>query len=193
MNFQALLIPFGVLIVMSVLGYLTRMLKNASDRRQQEQAIEKQRQRRANAAVASNPSDIDRYIRAVESQRQKAPSMPTAIPIAKAVPTARPRPRIADSAPSVFPEAKPRKPFAAKTEELPLATVVNRRADAAPIARPTNLKQVAATSVTVRPSQPQSLVGKQVGALLKDPNSAALAMALLAVLGPPKCRKGDSV
>ncbi len=187
MNFQALLIPFGVLIVMSVLGYLTRMLKNASDRRQQEQAQEKQRQRRANAAVASNPSDIDRYIRAVESQRQKAPAMPTAIPVAKAVPTARPRPRIADAAPSAFPEAKPRKPQA---DELPIATVVNRRADAAPIARPTNLKQVAATSVTVRPSQPQSLVGKQVGALLKDPNSAALAMALLAVLGPPKCRKG---
>ena len=196
-----LIVTFGIIVVMSILGYLTQMLKRASDRRQQERDREKERERRARAAL-ENPSmnptparrnDLDRYIQAVEAQRQKP--TPTARPArATPVPTvqsARKKARVAD-VPTAFPAAKRAKgdPAPVVPDELPMAKVVTPRGSvptAAPILRP----ELAATLTPSRSTRSATPVGRQLTALFKSGEAIALAVVLQEVFGPPKCRQNQ--
>lgn len=188
---QGLLITFGIIVVMSILGYLTQLLKRASDRRQQEQDRERERQRRARAALENpnpNPTrqnDLDRYIRAVEAQRQKP------VPVARGtpVPTVQParKKQRADDVPAAFPPAKARKPSNPAVDDLPMATVVNPPAGV-PVATPTKATKPPKPAAA-KPVPPASPLARQLVTLLKSPQAPALAVVLHEVLGPPKCRQ----
>lgn len=198
-----LLITFGIIVVMSILGYLTQLLKRASDRRQQERDRERERERRARAAL-ENPSplparknDLDRYIQAVEAQRQKP--VPTARPVGRAKPVpvvlpARKTKQRTDDVPTAFPPAKRGKgdPAPVVPDDLPMATVVTPRGSvptAAPIQRP----EKAATLTPSRSTKSGSPIGRGLSALLSSPDATALAVVLHEVLGPPKCRQNGAV
>ncbi len=197
-----LIVTFGIIVVMSILGYLTQMLKRASDRRQQERDREKERERRARTAL-ENPTpvaptrqnDLDRYIQAVEAQRQKP--TPTARPArATPVPTVQParkkeKGRAAD-VPTAFPAAKRAKGDSAPVvpDELPMATVVTPRGSvptAAPLLRP----EQAATLTPSRSTKSATAVGRQLAVLFASGEAVALAIVLHEVLGPPKCRQNQ--
>jgi len=194
---NGLLITFGIIVVMSILGYLTQLLKRASDRRQQERDRERERERRARAAL-ENPeplptrkNDLDRYIQAVEAQRQKP--VPTARPVgrAKPVPTVQParkKKQRTDDVPTAFPSAKRGKPVPVATDDLPMATVVTPRGSV-PTAAPALRPEQAATLTPSRSTRSGSPLGRQLSALLSSKDATALAVVLHEVLGPPKCRQ----
>ena len=197
---NGLLITLGIVVVMSVLGYLTQALKRASDRRLQEQEREKQRQRRAAAAEAvANPTtqnELDRYIRAVEAQRARP--VPTARPAVRGIPVAVPtvqparKPRAVDTG-TAFPEAKPRGPGTAPVvpDDLPMATVITPRGSV-PVAAPVLKADKAGTLTASRSTRSVTPFGRQLSALLSSKNATALAVVLHEVLGPPKCRQAPA-
>jgi hypothetical protein len=200
---NGLLITFGIIVVMSILGYLTQMLKRASDRRQQEQDRERERERRAraalenpnpNPAVPTRQNDLDRYIRAVEAQRQKP--VPTARPVARAnpVPTVQParkKPRTNDT-PTAFPAAIRGKPTADPVpDDLPVATVVTPRGSV-PTAARVQRPEKAATLTPSRSTKSTTPVGRQLSALFASGDAVALAVVLHEVLGPPKCKQAGA-
>jgi hypothetical protein len=188
-----LLITIGIIVVMSVLGYLTQALKRASDRRLEEREREKQRERRANAALAnpnvSSQNDLDRYIRAVEAQRQRP--VPTARPAVRAapVPTVQPaRKKRVEDIPTAFPEAKRRGAAPVVSDELPMATVVTPRGSV-PTAAPVLRAEQVATLTASKSTKSTTPFGRQLSALLSSGDATALAVVLHEVLGPPKCRQ----
>ena len=67
---EKLIIPIAIIALMSFLGYLTQLLKKAADKRQDERDREQARERTQREAVRTGSSDIDRYLRAVDAQRQ---------------------------------------------------------------------------------------------------------------------------
>lgn len=196
---NGLLITFGIIVVMSILGYLTQLLKRTSDRRQQERDRERERERRARAAL-ENPSplptrknDLDRYIQAVEAQRQKP--VPTARPVtrAKPVPVVQParKKQRTDDVPAAFPSTKRGKPAPVSTDDLPMATVVTPRGSV-PTAAPVQRAEKAATLTPSRSTKSGSPIGRQLSALLSSKEATALAVVLHEVLGPPKCRQNQA-
>lgn len=191
-----LLITFGIIVVMSILGYLTQMLKRASDRRQQERDRERERERRARAAQENpnpnptNRNDLDRYFQAVDAQRQKA--IPTARPVARAapVPTVQPtRSKRADGIPTASPVGKRAKtaPPTIPTDDLPVATVVTPRGSV-PTAAP--LRPKPSIPAGTKSTGPVTPFARQLAVLLKSPHAPGLAIVLAEVFGPPKCRQG---
>jgi len=186
------LIPLGIIAVMSVLGYLMQMLKNAS----QKQEVERDRQRaearvrgrQGNAPTANN--DLDRFQRAIDAQRKKPAPKPSRN--MDVVPTATPvkRRRVADVETADFPAAKtaPR----ATAAELPASTIVPMKAT-----KPKQLAKLEApkrasaakTGTTVSSDAAPNPVAAQVQALLQGPNAMAIVMALQEVLGPPKSKR----
>ncbi len=201
---QNLLIPLGIIVLMSVLGYLTQVLKRAADKRQLERdrgraTEERARREPPRETVRTGGSDIDRFLRAVDAQRQKGgPAARPAPPKKADIPTATPvrRPRLADTAGTAFPEAKkkapPAKRPAAPPDGLPVATVIGGLSAAPVVTAPAQLVKPERASVA-----PVSLgsatatpFGRQFAGLLNGPNALALAVALQEVLGPPKCKRG---
>jgi hypothetical protein len=202
-----LLIPIGFLVLMSVLGFLTQKLKKAAEKRQ----AEKDRNRNRDRNEDRNPdrreplrtasSDIDRFLKAIDAQRNKsAPKPRTAQPkpaVVPTVPTAR-RPRAAETPAPAFPEAKKKNAPAAKVptatvvDDLPVAKVVGGTSAAPVVTAPAQLVKPQRASVappsltTDTPSEFGALLTR----LLSKPNAAALAVALQEVLGPPKCKQG---
>ena len=184
---QNLLIPLGIIVLMSVLGYLTQVLKRAADKRQMERDRNREPVRRE--PIRTGSSDIDRFLRAVDAQRQKGgPSARPAPPPKKAdIPTAAPvrRPRVADTAAPAFPEAKKKAPPAkAVPDDLPVATVVGGTA-APVVTAPAQLAkpQRASAAPAAAAATPTTPFGRQFAGLLKGSNALALAVALQEVLG----------
>lgn len=192
---EKLLIPLGFIVLMSVLGYLTQMLKKAAEQRQVEKDRERGRDRREPLRTAS--SDIDRYLRAVDAQRQKGGGPAKPAPKPPEVPTvSKPRrPRPADAAAPAFPEARrkpaPPPPAAAALDDLPVAKVISEPSTAPVVTPPAQLvKPQRASAAPASSTAPAPTVfGRQFTALLKGPDSAALAIAMMEVLGPPKCKR----
>jgi hypothetical protein len=195
---QNLLIPLGIIVLMSVLGYLTQVLKRAAEKRQMERDRGREPVRRE--PIRTGSSDIDRFLRAVDAQRQKGgPAARPAPPPKKAdVPTAAPvrRPRLAESTAAVFPEAKKKAPPAKRPttplDDLPVATVVGGLPTAPVVTAPAQLvkPERASAAPAGTDAVPVTAFGRQFAGLLKGPNALALAVALQEVLGPPKCKRG---
>jgi hypothetical protein len=200
---EKLLIPLGFIVLMSVLGYLTQMLKRTAEKRQMERDRERARERAVDRQqrepLRTGSSDIDRYLRAVDAQRQKAapPARPPQ-PKPPVVPTvAKARPRVVDTIAPTFPESKrkgtaAKVPVAAALDDLPVASVIGGTSAAPVVTAPAQLAKPQRASVA-----PPSLTadapttfGRQFVALVKGPNALALAFALQEVLGPPKCKRG---
>jgi len=190
------LIPLGIIVVMSVLGYLMQMLKNST----QKQQAERERERSAARARAKDRQptvrtanrDLDRYQRAIDAQRAKP--APSNIPVAAKVVAPKPtrKVRLADAPAPDFPASKSSSartttaPLIPGTfDEIPTATVVTTPKIAVvtkPVKAPAPPK-----SATTEPVNP---VAVQLQALLQNPNSLAVAIMLHEVLGPPKCKRG---
>jgi hypothetical protein len=192
-----LLIPLGIIVLMAVLGQLMNWLKRTAERRQMErgQPADRNGDRPPVVAPSRDPRDISRYLRAVDAQRQKtaAPARPAAKgPPPPPVPPTR-KPRLADTAGTAFPEAKPRKPSPAPVadDDLPVAAVVTPPAVGPVVTPPAQLARPArATPAPAKPkAEPTTPFARQFAALLSGPNAAALAVALNEVLGPPKCKR----
>lgn len=196
-----LIVTFGIIIVMSILGYLTQALKRAADRRLQERERERARERRAQAAL-ENPTpvaptrrnELDRYIQAVEAQRAKP--VPTARPVVRAAPVptvqpARKKARTEDVA-TAFPPAKLAHGEVAPIvpDELPVAKVVTPRGSV-PTAAPVLRAEKAATLTPSRSTKSATPVGRQLAALFKSGEAIGLAVVLQEVFGPPKCRQNQ--
>lgn len=199
---QNLLIPIAFIVLMSVLGFLTQKLKKAADRRQAERERERARERTKDRRdpIRTASSDIDRYLKAVDAQRQKSAPVPrpkqVKPPVVPTVVPAR-RQRVSETAATAFPEAK-KKAQAAKlptttvVDDLPVAAVVGGTSAAPVVTAPAQLVKPLRASVAP-PSlmaDAQTPFGRQFAALLKGPDSLALAVALKEVLGPPKCKRG---
>lgn len=191
---NGLFVTVGIIVVMSVLGYLTQALKRASDRRLQERERERQRERRANAAL-NNPNlasqnALDRHIQAVEAQRQRPLPAARPAPRATLVPTVQPARRKRDDVPTAFPQAKQRgaAPPPPVPDDLPMATVVTPRGSV-PTAAPVLKAEQAATLTASKSTRSVTSFGRQLSALLSSKDATALAVVLHEVLGPPKCRK----
>lgn len=196
---NGLLVTIGIIVGMSVLGYLTQMLKRASDRRMEERERERQRERRANAALAnptvSSRNDLDRYIQAVEAQRQRP--VPAARPSQRPnpVPTVQPARKKAtrsDDVPTAFPAAKTRgaTPPPVVPDDLPMATVVTPRGSV-PTAAPVQRPEKAATLTASKSTRSNTPFARRLVALLSSRDATALAVVLHEVLGPPKCRQNQ--
>jgi hypothetical protein len=188
------LIPLGIIIVMSVLGYLMQMLKNATTKQQaerdRERSAARSRARERQPAARTPNRDLDRYQRAIDAQRAKpAPAnKPVAARVVSAPPTVTPvqKPKLLDASTADFKTTKPvnSRSTTISTDDIPTAVVV-ATPKVAVVTKPVKAataKPVA--GVTVNP------VTTQLQALLSNPNSLAVAVALQEVLGPPKCKRG---
>jgi hypothetical protein len=188
------LIPLGIIVVMSVLGYLMQMLKNATQKQQaerdRERAAARGRAKERQPAVRTANRDLDRYQRAIDAQRAKP--APTSKPVAARVvappPTVVPvrKQRLADASAADF---KTTKPVSSRTalitsDDIPTATVVGTP-QIAVVTKPVKAAAAkTASPIVVNP------VATQLQKLLQNPNSLAVAVALQEVLGPPKCKRG---
>jgi hypothetical protein len=214
---QNLLIPIGIMVVLSLLGWLTQMLKNA----QLKQEAERERQRRESMPVAtptgrgnSGPkapaSDIDRFLAEIDRLRQKGGATSAPKPAAKAapVPTVVPvkKQRLADApqpAPFVTTAAPPQgssRSAPINREDLPVATVVGSVPPQAPRVQPTGTSpptvtrppakvRAAVGSSVTRTAVVQTPFGQQLVALLSSPQSVPMAVVLAEILGDPKCKQ----
>jgi hypothetical protein len=195
---NGLLVTIGIIVGMSILGYLTQALKRASDRRMEERERERQRERRANAALAnpnvSSRNDLDRYIQAVEAQRQRPVSPARPAQRATPVPTVQPTRKKArtDDAPTAFPAAKLRGAATPPVvpDDLPMATVVTPRGSV-PTAAPVQRPEKAATLTASKSTRSNTPFARRLTALLSSPDATALAVVLHEVLGPPKCKQQE--
>ncbi len=190
------LIPLGIIVVMSVLGYLMQMLKNATQKQQaerdRERAAARSRAKDRQPTVRTANRDLDRYQRAIDAQRAKP--APSNIPVAAKVVASKAvsKPRLADTPAPEFPASK------SSSARTAAATLVTGTFDAIPTATVVATPKIAVVTKPVKaPAPPKSAttehvnpVAVQLQALLQNPNSLAVAVMLHEVLGPPKCKGG---
>ncbi len=210
-----LLIPLGIIVVMSILGYLMQQLKNASNKQEQQRLIEAERRRKANAAVRTEQRDLDRYLRAVQqqSQQKKAPP-PKPVPV---VQTARPvRAKLADepapfvtsrpappprNQPAPEPAKQPKQPKQAKQAKQAKGQSLEQAAPLRGALTEVSLQGMPTAPVVTRPAAPAkapkasrtaapaSDFSSDLAGLLKNKNSVALAVVLQEILGKPKSKQ----
>ncbi len=213
---QQLLIPLGIMVGLSVLGWLTQKLKNAQDRKQ----VERDRERRANSPTvpvvtsSAGPkpaaADLNRFMEEIDRLRQRAPggaappARPQVRPVAKAIPVvaAKKKVRLGESLPTTFETTAA--PVQSRSmnpaDDLPVAAVVS------PTFAPPTVKPLAAKGgapvVTAavkaisgvqkykeRNTGATTPFGRQLVALLGNAQSLPMAVVLQEILGPPKCQQ----
>ncbi len=210
---QNILIPIGIMVGLSILGWLTQKLKNSQDRKQ----VERDRERRANSPTvpvvqSSGPKaaagDLNRFMEEIDKLRQRgAPGAavpPPARPMAKQpipVVAAKRKPRVDAPIPKFETTAAPINSRSMNpADDLPLAAVVS------PTFAPPPIKPTATTGgapvVTAavraisgvqkykeRNTGATTPFGRQLVALLGNAQSLPMAVVLQEILGPPKCKQ----
>ena len=214
---EKLLIPLGIMVGLSVLGWLTQKLKNSQDRKQ----VERERERRAAAGpvVQSSPAnsgpraganDLNRFMEEIDKLRQRSaggPSpapRPQAKPLAKAIPVvaAKKKVRLGDAPLSTFETTAA--PIQSRSinpaDDLPIAGIVPPTF-APPTVKPIVSRSGAsvvtaavkpiggATKYKERGGVPTTPFGRQLVALLGNAQSLPMAVILQEILGPPKCQQ----
>ena len=215
---EKLLIPLGIMVGLSLLGWLTQKLKNAQDRKQ----VERDRERRAtagpvvqssstaNAGPRAGAQDVNRFMEEIDKLRQRGPGgappapKPQAKPILKAVPVvaAKKKVRLGDAPLSTFETTAA--PIQSRSinpsDDLPVATVVPPTF-APPTVKPIGSRSGAsvvtaavkpiggATKYKERGGIPTTPFGRQLVALLGSAQSLPMAVVLQEILGPPKCQQ----
>lgn len=209
---EKLLIPLGIMVGLSLLGWLTQRLKNAQDRRQ----AERDRERRLNSPTApvvtssatAKPAaaDLNRFMAEIDKLRQRgapgeAPPTPVARTVATAIPVAKAakKVRLGESLPSTFETTAA--PIQSRSinpaDDLPVAAVVGPTFASTPA--PTATVKSGSPTVTAAPKAvsgatkykdrnlgPTTPFGRQLIALLGNPQSLPMAVVLHEILGPPK-------
>jgi FtsZ-interacting cell division protein ZipA len=216
-HMAGLLVPLGIIVVMSILGYLMQMLKNASNKQEQQRLVEAERRRRAAKAVRNEQSELDRYLRAVQQQSQKKPA-PAPVQAKVVTPVVKPvRPAIADepareafktTKPAPPPRNQPTAPSEAKQpKQAKQAKLAKGMAPAAepPAARIISPALLASTTRSEAPARPAKIVSQpapgrsdeavtefvsELQGLLKGKNALAMAVVLQEILGKPKAMRG---
>jgi hypothetical protein len=157
-------------------------------------------------SVRQTKSDMDRFLAEIDRLRKKSADAPAPQPTKKPAPVAqvvqpakqapkteRPRARVvAELAEPVRPEFGYLQPPAATTGpkpgDLPLATVV---------AAPGSIGSLPGTKITklVGRARPvaKTPFARTLTGLLNSGQGLALAIVLQEILGPPKCKKGNSI
>jgi len=213
---EKLLIPLGIMVGLSLLGWLTQKLKNAQDRKQ----VERDRERRANSptvpVVTSSvarpaAADLNRFMDEIDKLRQRgAPGAAPPPPLQKAKPTpkevpvvaAKKKVRLGDALPTTFETTAA--PVQSRSmnpaDDLPVAAVVS------PTFAPPTVKPIAARGgapvVTAavktisgvqkykeRNTGATTPFGRQLVALLGNAQSLPMAVVLQEILGPSKCQQ----
>ena len=213
---EKLLIPLGIMVGLSLLGWLTQKLKNAQDRKQ----VERDRERRANSptvpvvtSTAARPAaaDLNRFMEEIDKLRQRgAPGaappvqVPQVRPAVKAIPVvaAKKKVRLGESAPTTFETTAA--PIQSRSinpaDDLPVAAVVS------PTFAPPSVKPLAArggapvvtaavrsvsgaTKYKERNTGATTPFGRQLVALLGNAQSLPMAVVLHEILGPSKCQQ----
>jgi len=200
-----LLLPLGIIVGISILSWIFQQVTKAAE--------EKRRQQVAAPPVARRPgpktggSDIDRFLQEIDKLRgggkpgpkaapKPPPPPPKVAPLAKKV-------RLGDQAAPTFkttaaPVAEARRKPAPTSQgtaddELPVATVVGQeQARSSPIT--TAGVSVATIATITRPTDAgfrtaKTAIASKITELLANPESAAVAVALNEILGPPKCKR----
>jgi hypothetical protein len=186
------LIVLGVVILIAVVSAISQMVKS------QEEANPRDRRPRGGRSgdgVRTSSGDIDRFLQEIDRLRKKGAPAPVA---EKPRPVAKPA---RQAIPVVEPTRRRREPEPAipRGDDLPVAAVVPpaaRQARAAKMAPPDPAQPHAQTiaglgRVGGRPAAPvpQTEAGRQLIALLRNPQTVPLAVLLQEVLGPPKCKR----
>lgn len=212
---EKLLIPLGIMVGLSILGWLTQKLKNSQDRKQ----VERDRERRANSPTvpvvtssAARPAaaDLNRFMEEIDKLRQRGapgappPPIPQARPMPKAIPVvaAKKKIRLGESAPTTFETTAA--PIQSRSmnpaDDLPVAAVVSPTF-APPTIKPTSAKGGApvvtaavkaisgVTKYKERNTGATTPFGRQLVALLGNANSMPMAVVLQEILGPSKCQQ----
>lgn len=195
-----------IVIAGTIIGAISQVLKNA----QQPARGAANRPRGGGGGVRSSSNDIDRFLEEIDRLRKKkadggdppvakpvkARPKPTAVPVPETAPVRSTR-RIEATAAPTGPAFTP---TVVQVRELPAAVPVVSASDSpytpqtpralhrqgyAPVA-PTG-----GSVVTIRARvAPKSEFGRGLMAMLANPQSAAMAVVLQEVLGPPKCKQG---
>ncbi len=212
---EKLLIPLGIMVGLSILGWLTQKLKNSQDRKQ----VERDRERRANSPTvpvvtssAARPAaaDLNRFMEEIDKLRQRGapgaapPPVPQAKPMPKAIPVvaAKKKVRLGETAPTTFETTAA--PIQSRSmnpaDDLPVAAVVS------PTFAPPTIKPISAmggapvvtaavrsisgaTKYKERNTGATTPFGRQLVALLGNANSLPMAVVLQEILGPSKCQQ----
>ena len=206
---QNILIPIGIMVGLSILGWLTQKLKNSQDRKQ----VERDRERRANSPTvpvvqASGPKaaagDLNRFMEEIDKLRQRgAPGAPVPRPVAKPIPVvaAKRKPRVDAPIPKFETTAAPIHSRSINpSDDLPIAAVVSPTFAPPPI-KPTGSKDGAPVVTAAvraisgvqkykeRNTGATTPFGRQLVALLGNAQSLPMAVVLQEILGPPKCQQ----
>jgi hypothetical protein len=194
-----------IVIIGTVIGAIAQMVKNA-----QPPGGAANRPRGGGGGVRSSSNDIDRFLEEIDRLRKKkadggdppvakpvkARAKPTAVPVAEPVPArstrrieATPAPTGPAFTPTVvqireLPAANPVVSTAETPQTPQTPRALHRQGDAPAAPR-------GGSRVTVRQRvAPKTEFGRGLTALLSNPQSAAMAVVLQEVLGPPKCKQG---
>ena len=203
-----ILLPLGIIVGISILSWIFQQVQKASEeqRRQQQQQAAPPVVRRAGPKTGG--SDIDRFLQEIDKLRAGGKPPPKAAP---KPPPPQPKPapqakkvRLGDQAAPAFKTTAA--PVAASVpprivvptgsrssadDDLPVATVVGQ--DRSSPIHSAGVS-VATIATIVRPTDAgfraaRSPIATKVTALLANPESAAVAVALNEILGPPKCKR----
>lgn len=212
---EKLLIPLGIMVGLSLLGWLTQKLKNSQDRKQ----VERDRERRANSPTvpvvtssAARPAaaDLNRFMEEIDKLRQRGapgappPPIPQVRPVAKAIPVVavKKKVRLGESAPTTFETTAA--PIQSRSmnpaDDLPVAAVVSptfapptvspiTARGGAPVVTAAVRSISGVTKYKERNTGATTPFGRQLVALLGNANSMPMAVVLQEILGPPKCQQ----
>ena len=194
-----ILIPLGIIVGISVLTWVFQQVKKASD-----EAARKQQQQGAPQARRTGPktagSDIDRFLLEIDKLRaggKPAPRPQKAAPPPTVKPPQAKKVRLGEQAAPTFkttaaPVAESR-PTA--SDDLPVATVVGPVRSGTTVATAgTSVATIATIATIARPTAAgyrvaKSAISTKITELLSNPQSAAVAVALNEILGPPKSNR----
>jgi len=198
-----ILIPLGIIVGISVLSWVFQQVKKASEEQKRQQQVAAPQARRTGPKTGG--SDIDRFLQEIDKLR--AGGKPTPKAAAKPPPAPKPAPqakkvRLGEQAAPTFkttaaPVAAVRSktPAPAGPDDLPVATVVGPARSGTTVATAgTSVATIATVATIARPTDAgfrvaKSAISSKITELLANPQSAAVAVALNEILGPPKSNR----
>ena len=193
-----ILIPLGIIVGISVLSWVFQQVKKASEEQKRQQQVAAPQARRTGPKTGG--SDIDRFLQEIDKLRAGGKPTPKAAP--KPPPPPKPAPqakkvRLGEQAAPTFKTTAA--PVAAArsigTDDLPVATVVGPARSGTTVATAgTSVATIATVATIARPTDAgfraaKSAISSKITELLANPQSAAIAVALNEILGPPKTNR----
>ena len=203
-----LLLPLGIIVGISILSWIFQQVQKAAEEKRRQQAAPPPPPVVRRPGPKTGGSDIDRFLQEIDKLRGGGGKPAPKVALKPPPPPPKPAPqakkvRLGDQAAPTFkttaaPVAEARRKPApvsrdAAGDELPVATVVGQeQARSSPIT--TAGVSVATIATITRPTDAgfrsaKTAIASKITELLANPESAAVAVALNEILGPPKCKR----